>query len=165
MTVEQKGTRADSQARRLEAVGEEMTNLFRRPEVDWILRHASGVNDWSAMQILGHMVEIIPYWMNHVMAMISAAGGSYRIGRAAEAPERLAGIERGAAGDPDEILHHLNEEIRAAADTIRRMTLEERGKTGVYIKGGRITVSEAIERFIVAHAEEHLAQVQSALRL
>ena len=44
------------------------------------------------------------------------------------------------------------------------MTVEERGRTGLHAKGGGITVAEAIERFLVAHAEEHLAQVQAALR-
>lgn len=158
-----KGTPADSQARRLEIVAEEMTRLFRRPDVAWLVRHAPDVNDWSAMQALGHVVEMIPFWVDRVNAM-AASPESYRIGRAFDAPERLAGIERGAAGDPDEMIAQLNREVRAAAAAIRRMTVEERGRTGFYAKGGRITVAEAIERFLVAHAEEHLAQVQAALR-
>jgi uncharacterized damage-inducible protein DinB len=164
MTAGQKRTPAESQARRLEIVAEEMTKLFRMPEVDWLLRHAQGVNDWSVMQTMGHMVEMIPYWMNHVNAMVGAGGSHYRIGRANDAPERLAGIERGAMGDPDETLRRLTEEVRSAAGAIRRMTAEERGRTAVYVKGGKITVADAIERFIVGHAEEHLAQVQAALR-
>jgi hypothetical protein len=164
MTAGQKGTPAESQARRLEKVAEEMTRMFRRPEVAWLLRNAPDVNDWSAMQILGHTVEMIPYWMHHIQAMVAAEGSPYRVGRTPDAPERLAGIERGVAGDPDEMLRQLAHEVRAAAGAIRRMTVEERGRAGVYAKGGAITVAEAVARFIVAHAEEHLAQVQAALR-
>jgi uncharacterized damage-inducible protein DinB len=164
MGAGRKGTPAESQARRLEIVAEEITNLLRGPEVAWLLRHAQGVNDWSVMQTMGHMVEMIPYWMNHVNAMVAAGGSPYRVGRTADSPERLAGIERGATEDPDEILRQLTEEAHSAADAIRRMTAEERSRTAVYVKGGRITVADAIERFIVGHAEEHLAQVQAALR-
>ncbi len=165
MTAGWKGNPAEVQARRLEIVAEEMARLFRRPEVAWLLQHAPAVHDWSAMQILGHMVELISYWRSHVKGMIAAAGEPYPIGRAAEAPERLAGIEHGAAGDPEELLRRLEEEVRAAAADIRRMTAEERRRTGVHVKKGRIAVSEVIERLIVAHAEEHLSQVQAALRL
>ena len=165
MTAGQKGASTESQARRLEIVAEEMTKLLRRPDVAWLLRNAPGVNDWSVMQTMGHMVEMIPYWMNHVKAMAAASGPPHRVGRTADAPERLAGIESGSTRDPDDILRQLTEEVRAAAGAIRRMTVEERGRTGVYSKGGKITVAEAIERFIVGHAEEHLAQVQAALRL
>jgi hypothetical protein len=164
MTTGKQGTRAESQARRLEAVADQMTRLLRRPEVAWLLKHAPDVRDWSVMQILGHTVEMIPYWTRHVKAM-AAAGTPYRVGRAADSPERLAGIERGSSGDPEEMLGQLNREVRVTADVIRRMTVEERGRAGVYTKGGTITVAEAIEKFIVAHAEEHLSQVQAALRL
>ena len=164
MTAGRKVPSAESQARRLERVAEEMTSLLRRPDVAWLLRNAPDVDNWSAMQILGHTVEMIPYWMRHVQAMVAAGGTPYRVGRGADAPERLAGIERGAAGDPVEMLRQLEREVRAAAGAIRRMTAEERRRAGVHAKGGTITVAEAVERFIVAHAEEHLAQVQAALR-
>ncbi len=165
MTTSYKGTGPDSQARRLEVVGEEMTRLFRRPEVAWLLRHAPDVNDWSAMQILGHMVEMIPYWMRQVKAVLAKAGAPCPEGRPADAPERLAGVESGAGGDPEELLRLLDLEIRAAAGDIRRMTVEEYGRECVHLTRGKVTAGQAIERFIVAHAEEHLAQVQAALRL
>lgn len=157
-----KGTPADSQARRLEIVAEEMTRLFRRPDVEWLVRNAPNVTDWSAMQVLGHLVEMIPFWMDRVSAM--AASEACRVGRASDSPERLAGIDRGTTGNPGEMIDRLNREVRTASAAIRRMTVEERNRTGVYAKGGTITVGEAIERLLVAHAEEHLAQVQAALR-
>ena len=44
------------------------------------------------------------------------------------------------------------------------MSAAERGKKGVHVKRGEITVADIVELFIVAHAEEHVWQVRAALR-
>jgi len=164
MTAGTEENPGEAQARRLETVAEQLKTLLHRPDVAPHMRADPGDNEWSAMQILGHMVEMIPYWMNHCHAMIAAGGGSHHFGRSLDAPERLAGVELGAAGNPDEILRVLNGELQAAATTIRRVSAADRDKKGVYSKGGEMTVAEVIERLIVAHAEAHLAQVRATLR-
>jgi uncharacterized damage-inducible protein DinB len=55
----------EAQAKRLERVYEEVAKLLREPSVAPRLRTPSGGNEWSAMQTLGHMTEMIPYWLNH----------------------------------------------------------------------------------------------------
>ncbi len=112
----------EAQAQRLEQVSEHMSALLRRPEVAQRLRTIPGENEWSALQIVGHMVEMIPYWMNHCRTLIAATGEPPRFGRTLDAPERLAGVERGALGDPDGLLRVLNDEVQAAATTIRQQT-------------------------------------------
>ena len=153
----------EAQARRLESASEQLTTLLNQPGVARRLRTAPGENEWSAMQVLGHVVEMIPYWMSHCCALITAAEPP-RFGRTSDAPDRLAGVERGAAAEPGELLRSLHKEVQAAARSIRQMTAAERGKKGIHIKRGEITVSDIVEVMIVAHAEEHVAQVQAALR-
>ncbi len=153
----------ESQARRLEVVAERLTELLRRPEAARFLRAAPGENEWSSAQVLGHTVEMIPYWMGHCEAMIAAGEPPHTFGRTFDAPERVAGIGRFASGNPEEVLQALNGAVRAAAGRIRGMSEEERRRKGVYTKGGEFTVAEVIERFLVAHAEDHLAQVRAAL--
>src|SRR5262249_52261924 len=127
------------------------------------LRTAPGKDEWSAMQTLGHVTEMIPYWLNHCRVLIAATGEPPRFGRTAGSPERLAGVAHGAASNPEELLVRLHEEVRAAA-AIRKLTLAERSKRGISGERGEITVEEVIESIIVSHAEEHLAQVRCALR-
>ncbi|MGB3400072.1 MAG: hypothetical protein WBA34_07865 [Candidatus Deferrimicrobiaceae bacterium] len=43
------------------------------------------------------------------------------------------------------------------------MSAAERSKKGIHIKLGELTVADSVERFIVAHAEEHLEQIRAAL--
>ena len=107
---------------------------------------------------------MIPYWLSHCRALIAAAGEPPRFGRTLDAPERLAGVERGATGTPDEYLRLLNDEVQAAATAIRHMPAAERGRKGIHLRRGEMTVADVVEVFIVAHAEEHLAQVQAALQ-
>lgn len=153
----------EAQARRLEGVSEQLTTLLSQPEVARRLRAAPGENEWSAMQVLGHVVEMIPYWISHCRALIAATEPP-RFGRMPDAPERLTGVERGAAAEPGELLRLLSKEVQAAARSIRQMSAAERGKKGIHIKRGEVTVADIVELFIVAHAEEHVAQVRAALR-
>jgi uncharacterized damage-inducible protein DinB len=154
----------EAQARRLENVYEQLAALLRQPDVARRLRAAPGENEWSAMQTVGHTAEMIPYWLSHCRTLIAATAGPPRFGRTLDAPERLAGVERGATGTPDEFLRQLNDEVQAAAKAIRHMPAAERGRKGIHLRRGEMTVADVVEVFIVAHAEEHLVQVQAALR-
>lgn len=154
----------EGQAQRLERVYDQVARLLREPNVAARLRRAPGESEWSAMQTLGHMTEMIPYWLSHCRVLIAATDELPTFGRARGSPERLAGVAHGAAAEPDALLTQLRDEVRSAASTIRGLSSAERGKRGNCTGRGEMTVADVIESFIVKHAEEHLAQVESALR-
>lgn len=154
---------AEAQAQRLGSVFEQLAVLLRQPDVVQRLRKPASETEWSAMQILGHMIEMIPYWLTHGRVLIATSGQPPQFGRSLDAPERLEGVERGAVGDPNEMMQLLREEMRAAMSAIRSMSPAERNKKGVHIRRGEMTVADIIEVFIVSHAEDHLAQVQATL--
>ena len=154
----------EAQAARLERVYDEVARLLRDPRVASRLRTAPGENEWSAMETLGHMTEMIPYWLSHCRVLMAAGPGELpTLGRAPGSPERLAGVAHGAAAGPDALLTELHGEVRSAANTIRRLSEAERGKRGVYPGRGEVSVADVVESFIVGHAEEHLKQVRAAL--
>jgi uncharacterized damage-inducible protein DinB len=153
----------ETQARRLERVYEQVASLLGRHEVAARLRTPPGENEWSAMQALGHMAEMIPYWLHHCRVLMAATGAPPTFGRTPGSPERLAGVAHGAAAQPDALLGQLRQEVQAAAESIRKLSAAERAKRGVHPGRGEMTVSDVVESFIVGHAEEHLAQVHSAL--
>ncbi len=163
MTTTAADNPGEAQAKRLERVYEEVARLLRDPGTATRLRSAPGSDEWSAMQTLGHVTEMIPYWLQHCRTLIAATGAPPRFGRTAGSPERLAGVAHGATADPQALLARLDQEVRAAAGTIRKLTATERSKRGI-AERGEMTVDEVIESFIVGHAEEHLAQVQAALQ-
>jgi uncharacterized damage-inducible protein DinB len=154
----------EAQARRLERVYEQLEAELRQRGVRQRLQRPAGDNEWSAMQILGHMAEMIPYWLHHCQALIAATAPPLQFGRTLNAAERLAGVERGATGNPEEVMSWLKQEILIATETIRAMSAEERQKTGLHIRRGEMRVADILEDFVVAHAEEHLAQILEAIR-
>lgn len=160
----------EAQARRLENVGIELAALLRQSDVAGRIQNRPGDEDagndeWSVTQILGHMAEMIPYWLEHCRRLIAATGEPPHFGRTLEAPERLAGVEMGGTGNLDELQGRVESEIQTAAQAIRQMTPTERAKPGIHLRHGEMTVAQVVERFIVAHAEEHLEQVWATLQI
>lgn len=162
MTADSVKRPGEPQARRLESVHEQLATLMARSDDVAPLRAAGG-DEWSVLQILGHMVEMIPYWLNHCRVLIDATAEPPVFGRGPDSPERLAGIACVSNGDPKTLLDRLNDEVKAASRAIRDMSPSERSKKGVHIKLGEMTVADTVERFIVAHAEDHLEQLRAAL--
>jgi hypothetical protein len=163
MTTPATDNPGESQARRLERVYDQVATLWREPGVAARLHTAPGEKEWSAMQTLGHVTEMIPYWFQHCRTLMAATGEPPAFGRKTDSPERLAGVSHGAGAKPDVLLGQLEREVRTAAGAIRKLTPAERSKRGIHSSRGPMTVTEVIESFIVGHAEEHLAQVQAAL--
>jgi hypothetical protein len=153
----------EAQAQRLEDVYEQLAALVGQPDVMRRLRTPTGEHEWSAMQILGHMIEMIPYWLANCRVLIAATEAPPQFGRSLDSPERLEGPERGATGTPEQIMRQLRDEVYAAMRVIRGMSSVERHKKGVHLSRGEMTVADIIEIFIVSHAEGHLAQVRATI--
>jgi uncharacterized damage-inducible protein DinB len=163
MTTDTTTSTAEAQARRLEKVGEGLKTLFNQPTVAQRWHAAEGAEVWSAMQTLGHMAEMLPYWLRHCQTLMAAAEPP-PFGRTLDAPERLAGVERGAMAQPSDLLHQLAAEIQTTATALRQMSEADRAKKGLHPRRGEMTVAEVVDFFIVSHAEEHLEQVRAALQ-
>jgi uncharacterized damage-inducible protein DinB len=155
----------ETQAQRLEQVLHQLEIELQKPSAAQHFHHRAGESEWSAMQILGHMLEMIPYWLHYCQQIIAAtADDQVKFGRGEDAPERLEGVESVANKSPQEVLPLLKKEITAATQMIRAMSPAERAKTGVHIRRGEITVADIVENFVVAHAEAHLGQIDQALQ-
>lgn len=161
--MEDSTSSAEAQARRLGNVYKQVARLLGQAGVLQRLNDTGGEQEWSAMQILGHMTEMIPYWLAHCRTLIATSGEPPQFGRSLDATERLEGVERGASADPDKMAPLLESEIRAAMKAIRSISPPQREKKGVHIRRGEMTVTDIIEVFIVSHAEEHLEQLRTAL--
>ena len=58
MTASPEANSSETQARRLESVYSQLTTLLHRPDVAQRLRTAPGNDEWSALQVLGHLGEL-----------------------------------------------------------------------------------------------------------
>ena len=153
-----------AQARRLEQVYEQLSTLLQRPDVAERLRTAPSEQEWSALEIVGHTVEMIPYWLDKCQLLIAATAEPPQFGRTPDAPERLAGVALGSTRDVSELLSQLKQVVYTATQEIAGMSEANRSKTGVHSTQGTLTVADLIESMVVGHAEAHLGQVQTALK-
>jgi len=161
--MDQPVSSAAEQARRLEAVYTAIAAAFDEPGGVERLRNTPA-DEWSTMQILGHMVEMIPYWLSHCQAIIAAQDESIKVGRALDAPERLEGVERGAAATPEALRQALGQAVTKGSAAIRAMSPAQREQRGDHVRLGAVTVAQLIEMTIITHAEDHLAQIRQALQ-
>ena len=149
-------------ADRFERAGRELIAVLRRPETAERLRNAPGEAQWSALETLGHVVEMIPYWLSHCRTLIAAEGEPPAFGRTLESPERLEAVETVEKVGPDTLMDRLETEVESAVGEIRGMSAADLEKKGMHVRRGEMAVAEVLERFIVAHLEEHVEQVRAA---
>lgn len=164
MTTVPLAAHGDAQAHRLEAVVARITTLVQQPDHARRLRDTPGPDEWSVLQTIGHMAEMIPFWLRQSRTMIDAAGPELpRFGRSFGDAERLAGPARGASANPAELLAHLQSETRSGAAVIRALSADQRAKQGLDGRGETVSVDDVVDRFIVSHAEGHLSQIEQSL--
>jgi len=152
-----------AQAQRLEQIDEQFAILLQQANTRREPHQLSTENEWSAIQTMGHIAEMIPYWLSQCQPLITATGELPHFGRQLDDPERLAGVKQGASWSLAEAVQQVSAALCAGAQVMRDMPMAARDKCGIHSRYGEVSVAEIIERTIVTHAEEHLAQVKVAL--
>ena len=114
--------KAGDLANRFETAGAALLAVLRRPETVERLRSAPGETEWSALETLGHVVEMIPYWLNHCRTLIAASGEPPAFGRTLESPERLAAVEEVEKLGPERLIELLEAEVEDASRAMRGMS-------------------------------------------
>lgn len=115
---------------------------------------------WTAGQVWGHISEIVPYWLAGARRIVEAPPGEpVEIGRTLDDPTRLAGIVRGT----QVAVPVLFDETRAAIGEARRfiagLTPADLAREVRHPRYGVMSLAAFLDRFIVAHLEEHAAQL------
>jgi hypothetical protein len=149
-------------ARRLESAADGLHGLLSRPEAAARLKVREGDEDWSAAQLTGHVVEMIPYW-THQCTLLIAAAEPRPFGRSLDSPGRLAGPARGDAASLAELLDELRAAAAGAGAYIRGLSTDDLARAGLHPRRGPMTVADIVELFMVGHLEEHLAQARTIL--
>lgn len=118
-------------------------------------------DEWSAAEIVGHMIELEPYWAK-VAAAVAQRPGSVA-GRPTDDPDRLGGPQTGTRLMPREAAERLTAAGNEAADMLRQIPAGDADKTGRRQDGSTMTVRQIVQQLLVGHAREHAAQLLAAL--
>ncbi len=91
---------------------------------------------------------------------VASAGGGAEFGRARTSPERIGAIERDRHDDPARLLARVDDGVGVALALLERLDDRAMATTGHHQTLGEMTVAEMIDRFMVAHLEEHADQLR-----
>ena len=112
---------------------------------------------WDRGQVLAHAAEMLPYWAQQ--AELVAAGRQDEFGRVRSDPGRVEAIERDRREDPARLLARVDEGVAVVLALLERLDDRDLAAVGHHQTLGDMTVGQMIDRFLVAHLEEHADQL------
>ncbi len=117
---------------------------------------------WHRGNVLGHMDEMLSYWLKQLER---AAEGSGEIGRDEEGTKlRRRGIDVGEANNEANLKLGVDAGIGHVLDLLKPWSAHDLERKVVYHNrdGDReVRVGELVQTLIVGHVEDHLAQLAS----
>ena len=118
---------------------------------------------WEAGQVWAHLAEFPGYWLNEVRHILKARADGVAepipFGRTKEDPGRIAAIERERRTDPAELLRRVTAELAEVTETLRALDDAGWAARGRHPTRGELGLPEIVERYLVAHLEEHADQL------
>mgnify|MGYP000297664537 CR=1 FL=1 len=148
--------RLDDVERRLYAHAErEKPGGLTEPDPD-------GTERWEAGQVWAHMAEFVGYWSGELERVISSYDGdAVPFGRTKEDAGRIAGIEIGRNEPIPDLMSRVSDSIAELKRKLAGLTSAEWNTVGRHPTRGELDAEAIVERFIVAHLEEHADQLDT----
>lgn len=116
---------------------------------------------WEASQVWAHMAEFVSYWHEQIEAVIASFDGDpVPFGRLKTDPGRIAAIEVGRREPIEELARRAQEAIATLDQRIATFGNAEWNAVGRHETRGDMDVEAMVQRFVVSHLEEHLAQLE-----
>lgn len=129
-----------------------------------IIRWKPSEEEWSIIQILSHIDEAVPYWLDEVKRVIENPGSEW--GRGLQDENRLAAVTNTAALSVESTLKAVEGLEEKALTELSQLTEEQliiESPHRNFAKFGNKPVSFIIGHFIDQHLEGHLQQIQRNL--
>ena len=132
----------------------------------WPLSRAYGAepeSDWGPKEVLAHVAEMAPYWLSQAEVVLAGSPEPVSFGRVATDPERIDRIGRDRNLPAAELFDRIDAGLDAVGVRLADLEPAERARRGLHSRLGEMTVEGLVERFVVAHLEEHVRQLEEIL--
>lgn len=119
--------------------------------------------EWSIMQILSHLVEALPYWLNEIKQIIEAPGKEW--GRGLTDPARLAAVSNTEQLIVSNVLKDL-EAVKSQVEEVLSSLTEEQLAIESPSRNPRFgtkPLSFIVDHLLVEHAAKHCGQIKRNL--
>jgi hypothetical protein len=147
----------DRAARLLAAAARIRASAVVRPDDALTTPDPESGERWDRGQVLAHVAEMLPYWAEQAERI--ATGRQTEFGRARSDPQRVGAIDRDRREDPQRLLGRVDEGVATVLALLDRLDAQALARSGHHQTLGTMTVAEIVDRFAVAHLEEHADQL------
>lgn len=153
----------EERTRRIESlVARLLEQVAHAPAQELHVQSAPG--EWTAMQSLAHVAELLPYWSRQARDVAARRENDQPFGRTHDDPERIAAVATGAEDALAEVVPRVRGALVECEATLRAIPAQGWLRTGRHMRRGEMTVLQIVDQFLVEHMEEHLYQVEAVLR-
>ena len=119
---------------------------------------------WGPREVLAHVEEMLPFWLGEMERVIDGDGSDpVPFGRTAEDPLRIGIIDRDRSLPLRVLFGRIDAGLGGWAARLATLTPSERERIGVHPRLGQMPAPAILERFVLGHAEDHVAQLVDIL--
>ncbi len=118
-------------------------------------------DEWSVMQILAHMTEIMPYWGSQIEKLVAQPGQNF--GRVMTDPDRVRYIQEHGHDTlvaTQAALPPAYERLQQVLGSLKDTDL---ALTGVHSRFGERPLEWFVAEFVTDHLKNHLTQLRECL--
>src|SRR5436305_1074276 len=106
-------------------------------------------NEWSIMQNLAHIVEIMPYWAHEIEQLVARPGQNF--GRTMQHEGRLQAIREHGTDSLEEIKVALPGSYGRLQEVLGKLKDSDLELTGIHSRYGEKSLDGFIEEFVTQH--------------
>lgn len=130
-----------------------------------VIRWSPSEEEWSIMQILCHLVEAVPYWLNEIEQLQESPGKKW--GRGLQDEQRLEAVQQSKV-DGTSLSAVLNDlkELKAQVEQTLNKLDEEKLALEAPSRNPRFgtkPLSFIVDHLLVEHTAKHLGQIERNL--
>ena len=118
-------------------------------------------NEWSIMQNLAHVVEIMPYWANEIEKLVARPGQNF--GRTMQHEGRLQAIREHGSDSLEQMKAALPGSYARLQEVLSKLTDGDLELTGIHPRYGEKSLDWFIEEFVTQHLINHVEQIRICL--
>lgn len=127
---------------------------------DHAIRHRPAAGDWSAIEVVGHMIDKMWIWTGRVERLLAEE----RPALPAYDQDALVREHDYQHADPEALFEQLRQACERFASLIERIPVSALGREGVHEEVGPMTLRQCIS-YPLESSPEHLKQLRAAQTL
>jgi hypothetical protein len=129
----------------------EATKLYERPFP----------REWTLMECLAHVREIMPYWAGEIEKLVAAPGQKF--GRTQQDEDRLRAIDEHRFDSLEQARAALPGSYARLEEVLGKLTDRDLALMGHHSTFGERNLDWFIDEFVTRHLQGHVEQLQSCL--